>query len=177
MQRILNKREKIILYITISVIGFSAIFNFLVAPLAKKNELLNGEINITRVKLKKYILLLSQKGSIQNAYNKFSATFKAPAHKEHAPVAVLSELENLAKGSGINLIDIKPQAPKNSGLQYKEIFVDLKTEGPIEGYLKFIYSIERSLSLLRVKAFRLNSKPNTPALEGNFSISQLSLAE
>ena len=60
---------------------------------------------------------------------------------------------------------------------YKEILIDLRTEGTQEGYLKFFYNIENSLALLRIKKFRLTAKTNTQTLEGSFSISQLSLSE
>lgn len=177
MRPLLTKREKLILYITVCVIGLSVAFNLFIAPILKEDDSLNKEINITRAKLRKYISLLSQKESIQNAYNKFFATFKMPAPQENTVVAALSELENLAKAAGINIIDIKPQMPKSLALHYREVLVDLKTEGSIGGYLKFIYTIEKSLSLLRIKRFQLNPKPNTQSLEGNLLISQLSLTK
>lgn len=176
MQKILAKREKIILSITVGVIIFSIVFNFLIAPALKKAETLNKEINIIRIKLKKYMRLLSQKDYIQQKYNKFTAGLNLSSASKDTTVSVLSVLEALAKDANIRIIDIRPQTIKNLDL-YKEIIVDLRAEGSIEGYLKFIYNIENSLSLLRIKKFQLTAKPTTQALEGSFSISQLSLTE
>lgn len=158
------------------VIIFSIGFNYLIAPILTKNENLNREIKINRARLKKYLQLLSQKDYIRNKYNNFFNHLKDSAAKEDTLVSVLSELENLAKASNIRIIDIRPQAPKSMAL-YKEVLIDLRTEGAMEGYLKFIYNIENSLPPLRIKRLQLNAKPNTSALEGNFSVSQLAVLE
>jgi type II secretory pathway component PulM len=61
MQKILNKREKIVLYTTVGIIIFSIAFNLFIEPTLSRNETLNKEINIARLKLNKYLKLLSQK--------------------------------------------------------------------------------------------------------------------
>lgn len=176
MLKILNKRERIILYTTIGVIFFSIGFNFLVAPILVKNENLNKEINITRAKLGKYMLLLSQKKYIQEKYSKFSEPLRASSLKEETPVNILSELENLAQTSNIRIIDIRPQTQRSAAL-YSEVIIDLRAEGTMEGFLKFIYNLENSLSLLRIKRMQINAKINTSTLEGSFSISKPSVLE
>jgi len=164
-----------ILSLTIGVIVFSIIFNFLVLPVLNKNDALNKEINIARAKLKKYLQLLSQKEDIQSKYSNFSTRFKISGQPEEIAVSTLSELEGLAKEANIRIIDIRPQGASKASALYKETLIDLKTEGAAEGYLKFIYDIENSLLLLRIKRYQLSAKPNAPLLEGSFSISQVSL--
>lgn len=168
MLRILTRREKIILSLTIAVIIFAISFNTLINPILTKNDTLNKEIELTRTKLSKYLRLLSQKDKIQH-----TLISSQPADRL---VNALSELENLAKQANIRIIDLRPQTPKSLAL-YKEVPIDLRTEGTLEGYLKFIYSIENSLSLLSIRRFQLNAKPNTQTLEGSFSISQISLSD
>lgn len=175
MQKILTKREKLILYVTIGVIIFGIGFNFLLAPVLNKCSALNREINLTRIKLKKYRLLLSQKGNIQKKYNRFASKANLAGTNKDALVNILSELEILAKEANIRIIDIRPQSTSESSSLHKEVSIELRAEGAIDGYLKFIYNIENSLSLLRIKKFQLSAKPNAQTLEGNFSISQFSL--
>ncbi|MBM3246455.1 MAG: hypothetical protein FJZ13_03895 [Candidatus Omnitrophica bacterium] len=173
MPKILSKREKIILYVAIGVIVFSLGFNFLIAPGLGRNDVLNREISMVRTKLKKYRWLLSQKDYIQNKYNKFSSTLKLPGEQADTLTGALAELENLAKDANVRIIDLRPQPTINPS-EYQEIIIDLRAEGTMEGYLKFIYNLENSLSLLKIKRFQLSAKPNNPALEGNFSISRIS---
>lgn len=174
LKMIFNKREKIILSATVGVVIFALGLNFLIEPVLSRYRSLNKEIDIVQTRFKRYLLLLSQKEYIQNKYNEFSASLKRPGSGEATSVSALSQIENFGKVANIRIIDIRPQNPQNIDL-YREIPVELRTEGDMEGYLRFIYDIENSLLLLRIKRFQLNARPNTQVLEGSFSLSQLSL--
>lgn len=160
----------------IVVIAFSLVFNFLIAPVLKDASLLHKEISFTKLKLNKYRYLLSQKERLQKKYGKFAAGLNLSQSGKDTVVTALAELENLAKDANIRIVDLRPQSSKTLDL-YKEALIDLRTEGNMEGYLKFIYNIEHSLTLLRIKRFQLVAKPNSQLLEGIFSISQLFLSE
>lgn len=172
MNRLLNKRERIILYITVIVVVFSVGFNFLIAPVLKKYELLNQEIKITRSKFKKYLRLLKQKDYIHSELNKFSSGVNFSNATNDALVSTLSELEGLAKSANIRIVDIRPKGEPATASR-KEVIIDIRAEGDIEGYSKFMYNIENSLYLLRIKRFQLNAKLDSPFLEGIFSISKV----
>lgn len=176
MQKILAKREKIILYTTIGIIVLSIIFNLLLSPVLSANDKLNKEISLVRARLKKYLVLLSQRDYIRKQYSQFSEELKSFTRDADTSVSALSELENLAKAADIRIIDIRPQAAKGSGL-YKEALIDLRAEGTIENYLKFIYTTENSLLLLKIKKMQLNAKAGAANLEGIFLISQVSASE
>ena len=177
MKKILSKRERLILYSTIGLILFSIIFNFLIAPALKRNDDLNKEIALTRLKLKKYMRLMSEKEAINARYAQFSLhAANLTDQKRDTALSALSELENFAHDAGIRILDIRPQALKTLGA-YKENNVELKTEGSMEGLLKFMYDIEHSLSLLEITRLRLALKPGSSLLEAVFSISSLSPLE
>lgn len=171
MPAVFSKREQVILYLTICVVIFGLAFNFVIAPLLSASANLNKEITVARAKMNRYAFLLKQKDAIQKISSQFSAAVKTPGQEGNTLVTVLSELEGLAQEAGISIVDIAPQPPRG----YSGILIDLKTEGPIEGYMKFFYSTEKSLSLLRIKKFQLNAKPNSQLLEGSFSVSHLPL--
>ncbi len=164
MIKVLNRREKFIFYATIGVIVFAFIFNFFLAPVLSRNDTLNNEIRLNREKLKNYLWLLSNKEAIQKKYAKFFPADNLTGQEQTETTGTLSELENLAKNSGIKIIDIRPQQGGK---------IDLRAEGSLENYMKFIYNLENSLALLRIKKFQISAKPNSSALDGNFLISQL----
>jgi len=177
MIKVLSKREKFIFYATIGVIVFAFIFNFFLAPVLTRNDNLNNEIRLNREKLKNYLWLLNNKEAIKKKYAKFVPADNLTSQEHTGAVDTLSELENLAKNSGIKIIDIRPQqGAKGTGI-YKENLIDLRAEGSLENYMKFIYNLENSLSLLRIKKFQISAKPNSIALDGNFLISQLSTSD
>lgn len=168
MRKIFTAREKNIFYLTAAVFGFALVFNFLFVPVAARFDRLNQQINLSSAKLEKYSWLLAQKEYLQQA-----------GSQEQALASPLEALEGLAKGAGITIVDLRPGAGAASVSRsgYRESLIDLRTEGAIEGYISFIYNLENSPSLLRVKSFQLSSRSNTAALEGNFTISQFSPAE
>ncbi len=176
MLKILNKREKVILGLTGGVIAFSVIFNFFIAPILSRNEELGGEIRVARARLKKSLLLLKDKDYIKNRYAKFSTVDNISGRTWDTSVGVLSELAHLANGADIRIIETRPEASKKTGF-YKEVLIDLRAEGTVENYLKFIYAVEHSPYLLQIKKLQLTAKPNIQALDGSFSISQFLILE
>lgn len=177
MFKILTKREKIILYLTLGIITLSLGFNFIITPILMRNENLSKEINLSQVRIKKYHHLLNKKDYLQSEYNKLGAVPRVSGQPEDEVVNALSELENLAKKAEIRIIDLRPQGVSRTTPAYKEVAIDLRTEGMMKGYINFIYHLENSPSLLRIKRFQLNSKPNSPALDGIFSIVLLSIRD
>jgi hypothetical protein len=171
MTVLFKKREKIILYLTIIVVIFSVSFNYLRLPIFNKNEELNREILASRTKLKKYHFLLAQKDQILSKLKRLSVDSKFIASQDTV-VAAFASLEDLAKAANIKIVDIRPQATLQSKKETKEMVIELKAEGAMEDYIKFIYELENSLLLLRIKQCQLTSKPNAELLEGNFVISQ-----
>jgi len=160
-----------ILGLTIFAAVSSVVFNFVIAPVLKKNDDLNKEITKTKMKLKKYMLLLSQESYVKGKYSKFSSVLQGLPEDKDSLVAALSELELLAKSANVRIIDIRPQGMKDVASS-KEVFIDFRAEAGIGDFLRFIYDLENSLSLLRIKRFQLVAKPNTQIIEGSFSVSR-----
>jgi len=173
-QRILTRRERTILYLTGCVIIFALVFNFLLSPVLQRFDALNRQINSVRGRLYKYMRLLSQKDYIEAAYAKYSVLSPAGAQKESQAAGPLAELENLANGAGIRIIDLRPRGVNRNVSGYNETQIEMRTQGPIESYFNFIYGLETSLYLLKIKTFQLSVRPNTPELEGMFTITQFS---
>ncbi len=173
MQKVISKKEKVFLYLTLGVFALAILLNFIVIPFLNRNEALNQDIYANRAKLNKYTHLLRNKLNIQNRYNKVFGSFAGRAVELKKADSVLSGLDSLAKSADIRIIDMRPQEVSKS----KELVINLKTEGEMGNYLKFLYNFEYSLPLLRIKKFQLNAKPNTQSLEGIFTILQLSITE
>lgn len=172
MHKLLTKKEKEIFYITLYFVILFVFSCFIIGPLLKKSRILNKKINFTKIKLIKYQQLVEKKGYIQNKNNKLSSNFAAAGGNEDIVITALSELEDFAKKANIQIVDVRPQAATGSS-GYKEILIDLKAEGDIEGFLKFIYEVENSIFLLKIKKFQLTAEPSGKLLRGVFSISQL----
>lgn len=159
MIKVLTNRERSIFYATAGVIVFAVIFNFLIFPILTRNNSLNSEIKLNREKLAKYTWFLKNRDAIAKKYAEF-----IPTGTDSEATNVLSELENIAKTSGVKIIDLRPQQAGK---------IDMRAEGSMGNYIKFIYHLENSPVLLRIKKFKISTKSNSAVLEGIFSISQL----
>lgn len=171
MPRVLKKRERFLVYVILGLICSSFIFNFIAYPLWQKNQSLNNEITRTRLKLIKYLEVLNKKEGAQNNYPQSSLGVKTLEQKQDTLVAVLAELELLSQEASVKILDIRPQAITRSS-SAKEASFDLRLEGDMEGYIKFIYKIENSLFLLRIKKMQLRAKTDSALIEGAFTITQ-----
>jgi hypothetical protein len=172
MFKVLNKRERVVLYLTLAVVAISIFFNFLIEPTMKRNFLLNQEIRLNTIKLGKYLKVIHQKKELKPESNQPTSYPVNEDFKKDSLIAALAELENIAKSCGVRILDIRPQSDKESGA-YRQNIIEFRTEAQMQDYLKFIYDIESSLFLFRIKRMQINSRPNSPILEGSFSISQI----
>jgi hypothetical protein len=175
MKNFLSKRELVFVYLTIAVIGLSLCIRFFIMPLSSRNSQLNQEIALSTAKLKKYLTLIRNKPVLEEKLSHFAAPSNdAMPLKTDSVLHSLTEIEQCALNAAIRIIDIRPQSPRAEKL-YKETLVELKTEGQLENYLKFIYSLENSLSLLRVKRLQLNARSSSQNLEGILLVSKISI--
>lgn len=171
IKKLFTKRENIIFKITLGVAVFSVFFIFSVAPVLRKAEILDKEISLTRMKLIKYTRLLSRAGDIRD---KSVSDPGLVIEGKDRLLSALSVIEKLAKDANVRILDLRPQNQKTGARNIdNEIIVDIRTEGKIEEYAKFLYEIENSLFLLRVKKLQLDIKPDSQTLEGSFTIAQL----
>jgi DNA-directed RNA polymerase subunit F len=166
MAKILNQREKIVLWLTIGIIAAAVLLNYAITPLFQAGERTQREIVTARNKLKKYRALLGQKDTLAAVAGIQDVQEKLSGKPRDSLVAVLFELENMAKKAGVQIVDIRPQVQK----QNRQIMVDMRMEGALAQYISFIYDVEHSLLLFQIKRTQLGVKPNVAGLEGNFTI-------
>jgi len=168
---LLSKRETVILSITIGVVLFSVFLNTALMPVLRSNDLLDKKIMAAKAKLIKYRRIISQKEKITGEYSKFFSGSLIQGKQEDASVAALYALENLAKEAQIRIIEIRPRGASEEAAVEKSTLFFIRAEGPMEGYLRFVYELENPFSLIRIKSFQLSAKTNTQSLEGNLVVS------
>lgn len=167
MREVINKRERVIAFAAAAVIIIFAALNFIIEPLLSRASSLNKEIKLAKAKLIEYSGLLTAKSGIKSDHVQAS-------QEGNAAKNVFEELEALAKDSGLKILDMRPQPVKPLEI-YKEMNIDLRTQGMPESFIRVIYSIENSPLLLKVRKLQLNALPNSSDLEGYISVSQVIL--
>lgn len=172
----LNRREKTLSHIAFSVIICGLALNFIIVPLLSKHSRLTREITLSETSLKKYVQLSGQNNNVKDKYNEFLFGISSTGQKQNVAIEMLANLEQMANSANIRIVDVRPQSSQSSPAS-ESTLIELKTEGSLDGYVKFVYSIESPLSLLRIKNIQLTAKPGSQLLDGNLSIYGFSWVE
>lgn len=153
----LSKRERIILYGTVFVISLVLLDRLVLGTILSKIKSLNQEIKTQEATIKKSLHILAQKDRIEKETNKYTS-FVAPAQsKEEEMVFLLKVIEELADGSSVYVIDIKPGSFTESGV-FRKYLVKLTCEAQMEQLTELFYKIESSDKLLQIEKYDIKPK-------------------
>jgi len=156
----LSRRERLLFFITASLIVVWGSDRFLISPLSNRWRRLNTQILALKTKLSRYVMILSQEKIIEDRYRVYADSFKAKGSKEEVRAAVLQEIETLAKTSGVILTNIIPSTPEEKAFYYRfEIRIELESD--ISALTRFLYEIQKSQYLLGVTRFNIATKSGT----------------
>lgn len=153
----LSKKEKLGLSIAIGVVLIAFLDRIVVQPIKNRVESLNQKISVCEEELKMDMLSLNEKKAISGEYEKY-AQYVAKAGSDEEEVAkILAEVEAIARKSGVQLVDITPQAPREVDF-YKEYATEIELGGNMESVMKFLYELNNSPLLLRAQKLRIALK-------------------
>ena len=153
----LSARERWMLYLAaIAILGIVA-YLLVLEPAWLNWKNLNKSIYDKERALLKNIKIMAQKDLIDEYYDKYAQSLKMKGSVEEETAVILSEIENIGRSSNVQIIDIKPHRVQDMEF-YKEYFIELEAEGNITNLSKFIYELQNSKQILKVRHLRLNAK-------------------
>jgi hypothetical protein len=176
MQKLFTKREKFIATMTLAIIAIFIFFNFVFEPVLRLNTQLNKKIAVDSYRLKKYLFLLDKKEFYNEQLRKLKEVFPDFEKNGNTPVAMFSIIENMAKTSGIKVVDMRPEKGASNLANKREFVVNVRTQGNMPEHMKFIYNLENSLLSFKIKKFSLNFDQNRKFVEGVFVVSNLTFS-
>ncbi len=170
----MSKRERYIALAAISFIAIAILYNFIIDPIAKEWQSLDNEMASKTAALRRDLDILSARKTLETNYSKFAKYIKSDKSEEESVADLLSYLESLSRSDSCLVINIKPIGAKDIGL-YKELLIDLSSEGGIQQFTKFLYDVENTKNMiLKVRHFVLTSKSGQEGtLKGSFLISKI----
>jgi len=173
---LVSKRERLLFIIVAVVIIASLSYSLIIDPLYNKLKTLEEEIEAKEIRLTKNIRLIAERDAINEEFNKYSQQLKVKSTDEEEMASVLSEIERIGKSSGVYLNDVKPQPIKDNQF-YRVLSVEIKFQASPDNLSKFIYDLQSSPFLLKVKRLQIISKgQETNFVEGNIQISKISIS-
>ena len=167
----MNKRERYLALATITVVSLVAVYALLFEPIASRWRSLNNQIMAKVNMLSKDSRILASRQAIEEEYSKLAKRTKASASQDQQIADTLSYIEGISKNDSCMINNIKPIDVKTTD-SYKEVLIEVNTEGSMQNLSKFMYDIENPRdNLINVKRFTVTPKsgPAGP-LKGSFVV-------
>jgi len=170
-----SRRERILFVSVMILITLSILYQFIVEPLYRKFVDLQQELSTKQVQLMKSLRLLEEKEDVTKEFQRYSQLLKTKRTEEEEMAFVLGEIEKIGKQAGVYLSDVKPQRIKDWEY-YRQLLVEIKFEATMDTLTQFIYNIQSSPFLLKVKRLNINSKSADSVLQGIVQVSKVSIS-
>ena len=153
----LSKRERLIFYVTVAVVGLGALDKFILSPILHKISHLTEVIVQQEEEIKQSLIILSEEKRIDEETKAYKS-FLSPAKTEEKTITeFLKEVENIAKESSVYLIDMKPTIKSEEAASTK-YFVRLNFEAQMEQVMNFFYHVSIFNQLIKIEDFQLRPK-------------------
>jgi len=173
----LSKRERILFYLTVTVIFLSLLYNFTLKPLGARWRQLNRQILDKEIGLKRNTRYLQQKDNVRSAYSKYAGYIKRKGSDEEEIASLLNEVERQARTPGIHIVNIRPKPIKDLNF-YKKYILEINCEVTMEECVEFIYNLQKTAQLIRVERLKLISQgKGNPLLKAQMLITKILTTE
>jgi Tfp pilus assembly protein PilO len=153
----LSPRQRVLVYVAAAIVGLAVLERVIYAPISNRLYELDQEIVAKESQLRRNVKNLAARAEVLEAYAPYTTHVSPAGSDEETTGRVLKEIEELARKSGLALINVrpKPATKVDVGKQYP-VEVELDTQmGPL---IKFIHGLHGSKYPLRVNQMRLDSK-------------------
>lgn len=154
----LPKRERIILYVAISIISLSVLDRLIIDPILNKLKTLNEGIEEKEAGIKRNLRILAHKDAIIAESAKYGAFLDNYETEEEEVTSILKEVEALANKESVYLVDMAPRRGASEMGESIEYSITLTCEAPMEQIIKFMHDIENSHRLLTIRRYELGPK-------------------
>jgi Tfp pilus assembly protein PilO len=154
----LSQKEKMVLYVACVAVGLAIFDRLLLGPIMKETKNIEERIQAQITNTKKNLTILQYKDKIINEDDAYNIFYTKKGLSQDELIAVfLSEVEVLAKASGIALTNINPvmTEEKKGFVQYS---LTIECAGNMKNILDFIYGIENSKKPIRVVSYEISPK-------------------
>lgn len=153
----MSRKEKNLLYSAVIFVSLAVFSRVVLHPAMAKSTALNYQIQLKKKMIENSLRLLSQEEEIRKKSRKYAKYVRKEFSEEKEIVSFLKEVEDIARISQVQLIDLKPYSAEKTDF-YTENKIEVETESNMNQLVSFIYNLQSSGNLLRVVKFRISPK-------------------
>ncbi len=146
-----KQREKILLYVVGGLVLVYLIEEFFFSDLYKKKKEMNQQIKIQELSLVTNLDIQRRKETILLAYKKYQSYLEMAQVSDRDAIArFLKEIEKMAQGSGVSIVNLNPQNEPEQTEGYKRYTAELRIEGGLAQIFDFLYRIQNAPLLIKL---------------------------
>jgi len=149
----LTKRERIIFYATIGIVGLVFLDRTMLSPILDKVNSLSEAVQAKEESIEQSLLIVNQEERIKGESSLYTSFLSEPQAEEKTITAFLKEVETLAKKSSVYLIDIKPTGKEVEGAIVQHL-VKLNFEAQMEQVFNFFYNVTNFELLIKIEDYQ-----------------------
>ncbi|OPX28141.1 MAG: hypothetical protein B1H08_06505 [Candidatus Omnitrophica bacterium 4484_171] len=152
-----SRRERIIFYASVVFVALALIDRLLVSPALDKIASLESNITDKKEIIQKDLHFIYLKKGIEKEASSYAGYFKKEASYDEGMNAFLKLIEDIARRSSIDLLNIRPAGVKaEKGIV--KYYVDLNCRGRMEQIILFIYRIESAKKILTIDKVTISAQ-------------------
>jgi len=172
----LSKKEKVGLAAAGVIIMAVLIDRTIIIPMGAKLQRVAQEIAFNEKKLSHDLRNIHNKDFVGSEYKKYKEFFEKGQGSDEENVSnMLAEIEGVARTTGVDLVDIKPQDSKQADY-YKEYAAEVTIEGRMDQIVAFLHKLNHSPQLLRAVKLRLGMKQKeSSAVRASILVTNISM--
>ena len=156
-----GKREKTLTFL---IGGLAVIFLFervAISPFLNRLKFIDTQMLVNEKKIARMLYIDSKKDTILDTFNNEESNIRVGTTEESALAAIMKEIEEITKDSGVTLLSMKPDSTAEvieGDCVVKK--VNLSIEGAQRNIIKFLYKIDNSNYPLRLNRmdFKIKDK-------------------
>lgn len=168
----LNRREKIILWLTIGVITVGMSVQLIVKPLRENSENVADQIEAAQKRLSKSKKLIEEANALQNDYQKLVDILGKASSEGVENSAMVAKLEEAAKAANVHISNMQPRRAVKRD-PFLVISVDLTIDGTWSSVTRFLYDVQAQPNLFNIDEMNLEKFSDTAStLRGRLLISR-----
>ncbi len=171
----LTGREKRLFVATVTVIGLSMVFRFILKPTIDRWNSLNGEIERARIELSRSENVYQFREGVEQEYERIGEGLKQKGSDEDVNIQFQKQTEEIMRRSGLEVTTIRPQTPRDKGF-YRKHVLEVEAEGTETALGRFLYALAEGRQAMNVERMELEARAGMDSLKYRFLLARVSIS-
>ena len=171
----LNRRETIILIITVALAVLFIVYQGVVRPMQEGAVDINDRLRVDADRLTKARQMIAQKEQVEATYNQLVNLVGAADSDDAEMPSIVSKIEGAARQSNIHIANIQPQKSETRK-EAKFLAVELEIDGQWPDVVAFLNLLQQQPNFYFINELNLEKySDSTNSLRGRIVISRMSI--